>query len=107
MLALVLDHHARPVERRLVPQPIPRSREVLVRVRASGVNPLTGEGRAHHGDILREATKLAEAGRLVPFLDPRRFTFENVEAAHQALESGTAVGKVVVEIDLGRDREGV
>jgi NADPH2:quinone reductase len=27
---------------------------------------LTGEGRAHHGDILREATKLIEVGKIVP-----------------------------------------
>ena len=27
---------------------------------------LTGEGRAHHGDILREATGLVEAGKIVP-----------------------------------------
>jgi hypothetical protein len=26
---------------------------------------LTGEGKAHHGDILREATRLAESGTLV------------------------------------------
>jgi hypothetical protein len=31
---------------------------------------LTGEGRAHHGDILREATRLIEAGKLAPRVDP-------------------------------------
>ena len=39
---------------------------------------LTGEGRKHHGDILAEATRLAEAGQLVPTLDPRRFTLATV-----------------------------
>ena len=39
---------------------------------------LTGEGRAHHGEILAEATRLAEAGQLTPSLDPRRFTLETV-----------------------------
>lgn len=29
---------------------------------------LTGRGRVHHGDILREATKLAKAGKLKPLL---------------------------------------
>src|SRR5277367_3163605 len=37
---------------------------------------LTGEGRAHHGEILREATRLTEAGKIVPQLDPRRFTLD-------------------------------
>jgi hypothetical protein len=34
---------------------------------------LTGEGRAHQ-TIMTEATRLAEAGKLVPMLDSRRFT---------------------------------
>jgi NADPH:quinone reductase len=60
---------------------------------------LTGKGRAHHGDILREATRLAEAGKLTPLLSPERFTLETALQAHIAVESGTAVGKVVVEIE--------
>jgi NADPH:quinone reductase len=60
---------------------------------------LTGIGRAHHGDILREATKLAEAGKLTALLNPGRFTFETALDAHLAVESGTAVGKVVIDID--------
>jgi NADPH:quinone reductase-like Zn-dependent oxidoreductase len=59
---------------------------------------LTGRGRAHHGDILREASKLAEAGKLKPLLQPERFTFETALQAHVAVESGKTVGKVVVEI---------
>jgi len=59
---------------------------------------LTGKGRAHHGEILHEATKLAEAGKLTPLLHPERFTFETVIDAHIAVESGKAIGKVVVEI---------
>jgi len=49
---------------------------------------LTGKGRAHHGDILREATKLAEAGKLTALLNPERFTFETVLDAQLAVESG-------------------
>ena len=59
---------------------------------------LTGEGRAHHGDIMREATKLIEAGKVVPFVDPRRFTFETANDAHRAVEDRTATGKIVIEI---------
>jgi NADPH2:quinone reductase len=50
-------------------------------------------------DILREGKKLAEAGKLAPLLNPERFTFETALDAHIAVESGTAVGKIVVEID--------
>ena len=60
---------------------------------------LTGKGRIHHGDILREATKLAEAGKLTPLLCRERFTFENALQAHVAVEMGKTVGRVVVEID--------
>jgi NADPH:quinone reductase len=58
---------------------------------------LTGDGRAHHGEILQEATRLAEAGKLRPRLDPRRFTLSNVGEAHDAIAS--AKGKIVVDID--------
>lgn len=60
---------------------------------------LTGKGRAHHGEILREATKLAETGRLAPLLSEKRFTFNDVHQAHDAVASGKTIGKVVVEID--------
>jgi NADPH2:quinone reductase len=59
---------------------------------------LTGEGRAHHGEILREATKLIEAGKIIPRLDPRHFNFETIDQAHALVESRAAAGKVVIEI---------
>jgi len=59
---------------------------------------LTGQGRAHHGEIMREATRLAEAGKLKPFLDPRRFPFESAADAHREVENRTANGKIVVDI---------
>ncbi len=59
---------------------------------------LTGEGRDHHGEILREATRLAEAGRLAPKVDPRRFTLETLGDAYAALEARTTDGKLVVDI---------
>ena len=60
---------------------------------------LTGEGREHHGEILREATRLVEAGKLVPRLDPRHFTLETVCDAYRALKGGSVAGKLVVDID--------
>nr|WP_249153055.1 zinc-dependent alcohol dehydrogenase family protein [Bradyrhizobium diazoefficiens] len=59
---------------------------------------LSGEGRAHHGEIMAEATRLVEAGRLVPLLDPRRFTLESVGEAYARIRDHAAKGKLVVEI---------
>jgi NADPH2:quinone reductase len=59
---------------------------------------LTGRGRAHHGQILQEATRLAEAGKLKPLLHSERFTFETALEAHQVVESGKTTGRVVVDI---------
>lgn len=55
-------------------------------------------GRARHGEILREAARLAEAGKLRPRLDPSDFSLERMADAHRHLESGQAVGKVVVTV---------
>lgn len=55
---------------------------------------LTGEGRAHHGEILREVSR----SNVTPTVDPRRFTFESVEDAHRAVVSGSAAGKIVVDV---------
>jgi NADPH:quinone reductase-like Zn-dependent oxidoreductase len=59
---------------------------------------LSGKGRAHHGDIMREASALVAAGKLKVRLDPTVYTLENVSAAHAALTDGTARGKLVVEV---------
>ena len=62
---------------------------------------LTGEGRAHHGEILAEATRLAEAGRLSPSLDARRFTLDAVDEAYRIITSGAARGKLAIDIEDG------
>jgi NADPH2:quinone reductase len=59
---------------------------------------LTGEGRAHHGAILREATKLIESGEVLPRVDPRRFDLDTADAAYHALEQGDTSGKIVVDV---------
>ncbi|MGW3242455.1 zinc-dependent alcohol dehydrogenase family protein [Streptomyces sp. NPDC001070] len=59
---------------------------------------LTGNGREHHGEILREAAALADAGALTPRLDPRRFTLATAAGAHEVVEQGAAEGKVVVDV---------
>jgi NADPH:quinone reductase len=59
---------------------------------------LTGAGRAHHGEIMRAATRLAEAGSLRPRVDPRRFTLETVGEAYRAMQAHDADGKLVVDV---------
>lgn len=59
---------------------------------------LTGEGRRGHGKILEATSKLAEAGQLIPRLDPRRFSLATADDAHVAIIDGSARGKIVVEI---------
>lgn len=59
---------------------------------------LTGEGREHHGEILRNASQLAESGLLVPRLHPKAFTLSTVTEAHLEIERGQAEGKVIVDV---------
>ena len=59
---------------------------------------LTGNGRAHHGDILREASGMIEAGKIATRIDPRHFTLDTILDAYQALRDRTAAGRVVVDV---------
>lgn len=54
------------------------------------------EGRQRHGAILRQITDYIEAGDLKPLVHEQRFSFEDVASAHELLESGDAVGKIVL-----------
>ncbi len=59
---------------------------------------LSGEGRAHHGEILRQVATLVDAGKVSPRVDPRRFTLATVADAYRALEAGGSAGKLVVDV---------
>jgi len=59
---------------------------------------LTGEGRAHHGHILREATRLVDAGKLVARVDAATFSLATVGDAHQHVGFAMNAGKVVVNV---------
>jgi len=59
---------------------------------------LSGRGRAHHGEIMRAAAALAEAGQLTVHVDPSRYTLASVNEAHSALTGRTARGKLVVDV---------
>lgn len=58
---------------------------------------LTGHGQAHHGEILSEVTKLADAGKLKPMLADRVFQLGEIEQAFAAVAVGS-LGKVVVAV---------
>ena len=52
--------------------------------------------REEHGAILRDLTRIVEGGGLKPVLDETQFSLEEAGQAHARLESGQAIGKVVV-----------
>jgi len=57
---------------------------------------LYGIGREHHGEILKAMAKLADSAQLRPLIDNSNFSIEEVSEAHQLLETGQAVGKIVL-----------
>ncbi|MCF2909488.1 zinc-dependent alcohol dehydrogenase family protein [Pseudoalteromonas sp. DL2-H2.2] len=52
---------------------------------------------AHH-HILNELTNIVEAGELKPVLDEQRFELAQAGQAHARLQSGRAMGKVVIDV---------
>ena len=58
---------------------------------------ITGEGRAHHGEILAQITALVETEKLKPLVNPHVISVADIDSAHALVES-RAVGKVVVEL---------
>jgi NADPH:quinone reductase-like Zn-dependent oxidoreductase len=62
---------------------------------------LTGEGRAHHGEILRAAADLADRGLLRPIVHGVPVAFDRAEDALAAVAAGVPAGKVVVEVAPG------
>ncbi|MEM6454880.1 MAG: zinc-dependent alcohol dehydrogenase family protein [Acidobacteriota bacterium] len=58
---------------------------------------LHDHGREAHGEILRALAEIVEAGGLRPVLDDTSYALDDAGLAHARLESGQAIGKVVVE----------
>jgi NADPH:quinone reductase-like Zn-dependent oxidoreductase len=58
---------------------------------------ISGEGRIHHGEILAQASALADAGKLRPLLYKESLNIRDIGIAHDLVASGT-LGKVVVEL---------
>jgi len=57
---------------------------------------ITGKGRKHHGEIMKEAAKLAEAGKLEVLRNTSRYTLENLSDAYALVAAGKSKGKLVV-----------
>jgi len=57
---------------------------------------LSGVGRAHHGEILREISKLAEKNQIRPLLAAEHFGRDDIAAAYDLVARGSK-GKVVVQ----------
>lgn len=55
-------------------------------------------GRERHGQILQDIAVLADAGKVKPLIDARRFDLAQAADGYRHLESGAARGKVVVDI---------
>jgi len=53
--------------------------------------------REDHGEILGNLTRIVEAGGLTPVLDQNHYSLSEAGQAHARLESGQAMGKVVIE----------
>ena len=53
--------------------------------------------REKHAEILSQLTQIAEAGELKPAIDDQQYSLEQAGEAHARLESGKAMGKVVIE----------
>ncbi|MGV8920378.1 MAG: alcohol dehydrogenase catalytic domain-containing protein [Pseudomonas sp.] len=70
----------------------------------SAVSPnltlVTGGGRPHQGEILNEATRLVECGKLLPRLDPHRFGLQAIDKAYQLIANGNESGKLIIDIGL-------
>lgn len=54
--------------------------------------------REVHGEILANLAKLIDAGAVKPLLDEQRFDLSQIGEAYARLQSGQAIGKVVVEV---------
>lgn len=59
---------------------------------------LSGKGREHHGEILREAAALADAGQLKIRVDQRHFALHEVNEAFSQVAQGQGKGKTVIEL---------
>ncbi|EUL97081.1 zinc-binding dehydrogenase [Enterobacter hormaechei] len=85
MTALVLENFGDDkFARKELPVPQPQAGQVLV--------------RAHHGEVLKTATRLVEEGKIRPVVDARHFSLDQAIDAHHAVQDGSASIKVVIDV---------
>lgn len=58
---------------------------------------ITGQNRNYYNQILTKVAEHVDSGDLKPLVDQHKFSFTEACDAHDYLESGKAVGKVVIE----------
>ncbi|QQE75332.1 zinc-dependent alcohol dehydrogenase family protein [Brevibacillus composti] len=58
---------------------------------------LNKDMRKQYGEILKKVAGVVEEGKLRPLLDSNIFTFDEVSKAHEYMESGKAIGKIVLK----------
>lgn len=59
---------------------------------------LSGKGRAHHGAIMREASRLADAGQLTIRVNQRRYALHEANEALLHVAQGAREGKIVIDL---------
>jgi NADPH2:quinone reductase len=55
-------------------------------------------GADTHGDILRQLATMVESGLVKPLIDERRFGLADAPAGYDLLQSGSAKGKIVIDV---------
>ena len=60
---------------------------------------LTGKNRAHHGEIMQQATALIEAGLVKPIVSSSVFSLETAMEAYEEFKNKKEKGKVVIAIN--------
>ncbi len=55
-----------------------------------------GIGKSRHGKVLKEISKNTELKSIIPLMHDEIYSFERISEAHALLESGKAIGKVVL-----------
>ncbi len=59
---------------------------------------LHDHNREEHGEVLAKLAEIVDAGALKPILDEQVFSLKDVGKAHDHLESGEAMGKIIITI---------
>ena len=55
-----------------------------------------GIGKSRHGRVLKEISKNTESKSIIPLMHDEIYSFERIGEAHALLESGKAIGKVIL-----------